>query len=411
MDFSNSVRLYEEAKGLIPGGVTSSRRPTKFVEGKYPIFFSRGKGSHSWDVDGNEYIDWICSFGPLVLGHCNENVDNEVIRNIKNGFCFSMVHPVQNDFAKKLIEIIPCAEMVRIVTSGSDATAAAIRIARVFTKKDKVVRWGYHGWHDWSYGGAGTDRVAIGVPDSVKQDILTFNYNDPGSLEEAFKNNRDNIACVIMQPLEASKELPDPGFLESVKRITHENGALLIFDEIRCGFRVALGGAQEYYSVIPDLACFSKAIANGYPISTVVGKREVMEPSQETRLSATFFPNTFPMFAALATIKELQERNGIDYMWKQGEALFKGIDSLAREYGVEAKMHGLPVIPMLKFNYTDEAINKKVKDYFFSEMVSRGILLHPGHHWFLSLAHTDKDIEDTLNAAEDCLSGLKKNIL
>jgi glutamate-1-semialdehyde-2,1-aminomutase len=411
MNFEKSVKLYEEAKDLIPGGVTSARRPNKFVEGKYPVFFSRGKGSHSWDVDENEFIDWVCSFGPLILGHCNERVDKAVIEDIKNGFCFTMVNPIQNAFAKKLIEIIPCAEMVRMVTSGSDATAAAVRIARVYTKRDKVVRWGYHGWHDWSYGGAGTDRVAVGVPDSVVKDVLTFTYNDLDSLETVFKENEGSIACVIMQPFESSKEQPIPGFLEGVKKITSENGALLIFDEIRCGFRVALGGAQEYYNIIPDLACFSKAIANGYPISAVVGKREVMEPSQATRLSATFFPNTFPMVAALATISELEEKNGIEHMWKQGRVLAEGMESIAGSLGIEAKMLGLPVVPMFKFLFKDDALNMRCREHFFAAMVQKGILMHPNHHWFLSLAHTDKDVAETLNAAEVCFKNMKKEVL
>lgn len=410
MKFNNSDKFYQESLKLIPGGVTSARKPSKFVEGKYPIFFSRGKGSHAWDVDGNEFIDWICSFGPLVLGHCNNAVDKAVIDDIKSGFCFTMVNPIQNVFSKKMIEIIPCAEMVKIFTSGSDTTSAAIRIARIYTGKNKVIRWGYHGWHDWCYGGAGSDRKSIGVPESVKSDILTFTYNDLDSLEDVFKKNSGNVACVIMQPFEASKELPKEGFLEGVKQISHENGALLIFDEIRTGFRVAMGGAQEYFNVLPDIACFSKAIANGYPVSVVAGKKDVMLKSAGTRFSATFFPNTFPMIAALATIREIQENNGIEFMWKQGRKIWDGFNSLINDLNIEAKIYGLPVIPMLRFIYKDEGLNLKCKEYFFSEMIQKGILLHPNHHWFLSLAHTDKDVDDTLNAAESCFSKLKNII-
>ena len=410
MNFSNSEKFFEEACEISPGGVTSERQPSKFIPGKYPIFLSHGKGSHVWDVDGNEFIDWICSYGPLVLGHHNENVDNAVFENIKNGFCFTFFHPIHNTLIKKLLEIMPWADMAKILTNGSDATAAAIRIARVYTEKDKVIRWGYHGWHDWCYGGAGTDRIPYGVPKDSVKDILTFDYNDLNSLEEVFKQNKGNIACVIMQPFEASKELPKEGFLKGVKEITHNNNAVLIFDEIRTGFRVSLGGALEYFNVIPDMACFSKAMANGYPISVVVGKKEVMLPSQKTRISGTFFPNTFPMVAALETIKEIQNRNGIEYMWRQGNKLVNGFKSLIRDFNIEAEMIGLPVIPMLKFNYNDPDINMKYKNIFFSEMVEKGILLHPNHHWFLSLAHTDKDVDDTLNAAEESFSKLKKII-
>ena len=408
MNFSKSESLFEEAKKLSPGGVTSERQPAKFIPGKYPIFMSKGKGSHVWDVDGNEFIDWICSYGPLVLGHCNENVDNAVIENIKNGFCFTLFHPIHNSLIKKLLEIMPWFEMAKILTSGSDSTAAAIRIARVYTGKDKVIRWGYHGWHDWSYGGAGTDREAFGVPKSIKEDILTFNYNNLNSLDQVFKQNKGKVACVIMQPFEASKELPKKGFLEGVKEITHDNDAILIFDEIRTGFRVAMGGAEQYYNVFPDMACFSKAMANGYPISAVLGKKEIMLPSQKTRISGTFFPNTFPMVAALATIKEIEDKKGIEFMWKQGEKLVHGFENLIDTFGIEAKMIGMSVIPMLIFTYNNPDTNNKYKEIFFGGMVERGILLHPNHHWFLSLAHTSKDVDDTLNRAEDCFKILKK---
>jgi glutamate-1-semialdehyde 2,1-aminomutase/spore coat polysaccharide biosynthesis protein SpsF len=396
----NSKDLYSRAKAIIPGGVTNARHPSKFIKDKYPIFFKRGKGSHSWDVDDNEYIDWICSFGPLVLGHCNEEVDNAVIEDIRNGFCFTMVHPIQNKFIEKIIEIIPCAEMGKILTSGSDATSAAIRIARIYTNKTKVIRWGYHGWHDWCYGGAGTDREVIGVPNGIINDILSFEYNNIHSLEKAFEENKNDVACVIMQPFESSKELPENNFLESVKKVTHDNDAILIFDEIRTGFRVALGGAQEYFNVIPDMACYSKAMANGYPISVLVGKKDIMEVSKNTRISATFFPNTFPMTASLKTIDILIKNNAIEYMWEKGIKLVNGFKKIINDFDIRAEIIGLPVIPMLIFKYDDENINDNCKNIFFSEMIEKGILLHPNHHWFLSLAHTDEDIDQTLNAAE-----------
>lgn len=241
MKLGKSKELFKKAEKIIPGGVTNARHPSKFIIGKYPIFFEKGKGSHSWDVDGNEYIDWICSFGPLVLGHCNEEVDNAVIQDLKKGFCFTMVHPIQNKLIEKIIEIIPCAEMGKILTSGSDTTSAAIRIARIYTKKNKVIRWGYHGWHDWCYGGAGTDKRVIGVPSGIIDDILTFEYNNIESLKKVFEQNKDEVACVIMQPFEASNELPKNDFLNEVKEVVHRNKAILIFDEIRTGFRVALG--------------------------------------------------------------------------------------------------------------------------------------------------------------------------
>ncbi|OQX50975.1 MAG: hypothetical protein B5M53_11545 [Candidatus Cloacimonas sp. 4484_209] len=405
-----SERLFEEASEIIPGGVTSARHPSKFVQGYYPIFMNRGSKCHVWDVDGNEYIDWILSFGPLVLGHANPRVDNVVKKNLDEGFCFTMVHPVQNDLARKLIRIIPCAEMVKFVTSGSDATSAAIRIARVYTGRDKVIRWGYHGWHDWSYGGSGTDREPVGVPEGIKKDILTFRYNDLDSLESVFKSNKGEVACVIMQPYEVSKEWPKDGFLEGVKKITHENGAVLIFDEIRTGFRIAMGGAQEYFNVIPDLSAVSKAIANGYPISAVVGKREIMQVAATTRISSTFLVNSFPMYAAIETLNELEEKDGIRYMWRLGKLLTDGLTDIIKDSGVEAEVVGVPPIPMVKFIEKNLERRELIKRTFYKETTKRGVLFHPNHCWFLSLAHTMDDVTKTLEVAKESLEAAKREV-
>ncbi len=401
--FNKSEELFAEAKSLIPGGVTSARHPSKFVPGAYPIFMNRGKGSHVWDVDGNEYIDWVMSFGPMVLGHCHPRIDRVVRESLEQGFCFTMVHPSQNVLAKELIETIPCAEMAKFFISGSDATSAAIRVARIFTGREKVVRWGYHGWHDWCYGGAGTDRVAYGVPEGIKKDVFTFTYNDLDSLETVFQSNQGQIACVIMQPYETSAAMPKQGFLEGVVDIAHRNGAVVVFDEIRSGFRVALGGAQEYFKITPDLACVSKAMANGFPISAVVGKREVMEVAAKARFSATFFVNAFPMLAAIETIRELKESNGVAYMWKIGGKLMEGLTKIAEEQGVPIQMAGLPPIPMLKFTEPDEARRATLKKAFFTETAKRGVLLHPNHCWFLSVSHTEKDLNTTLEVARESL--------
>jgi len=400
--------MFEEAQRVIPGGVTSARHPRKFIPGEYPIFMNRGKGSHTWDVDGNEYIDWIVSFGPVILGHAHPAVEEIVRKDLTKGFCLTMCQPVQNELAKKLIEIIPCAEMVKFLTGGSDATSGAIRIARVFTGKEKVIRWGYHGWHDWCYGGAGTDREAVGVPEGIKKDVLTFSYNDLDSLEEVLKENKDAVASVIMQPYEVKGGLPRKGFLEGVRELTHEHGAVLIYDEIRTGFRMALGGAQEYFGVTPDLTTISKAMANGYPISAIVGKREIMQAAAKTRLSATFFVNSFPMVAALATINELEKRDGIRYMWVSGKKLMRGLARIVQEEGVGAEVIGVPPLPMLRFIDRDEKTREGLKAAFFSAATQRGVLFHPNHHWFLSLAHTQQDIDRTLEVSRKSLKTAKK---
>ncbi len=410
ISFEKSKALFDEAQKIIPGGVTNARHPTKFYPGYYPIFMHRGRGCRVWDVDGNEYIDWILSFGPIILGHAHSRVDKAVVACLKQGFCFTMVHPVQNMLAQLLIDIIPSAEMVKFLVGGSDVTSAAIRIARIYTGRDMVIRWGYHGWHDWCYGGAGSDRESYGVPEGIKQDILTFQYNDLDSLESVFRKHRGKIACVIMQPYEATKEFPLDGFLEGVKRITHENGSVLIFDEIRTGFRMALGGAQEYFGVVPDMTAVSKAIANGYPISAVVGRREVMQVADKTRLSSTFLVNAFPMIAAIETIHELQEKKGVEYMWAQGKRLMEELKSIIDEQGVDARVMGLPPLPLINFTDRDARKREALKKRFFLETTARGILFHPNHGWFLSLAHREKDITKTLEVSRDSLRIAKKSV-
>jgi glutamate-1-semialdehyde 2,1-aminomutase len=410
LSLEKSEALFQEARELLPGGVTNARHPSKFYPGHYPIFMHRGKKCHVWDVDDNEYIDWILSFGPIILGHAHPRVEEAVHRSLEQGFCFTMVHPVQNELARLLIDIIPCAEMVKFLVGGSDVTAAAIRIARIYTGRNKIVRWGYHGWHDWSYGGAGTDRESFGVPEGIKQDILTFTYNDLDSLESVFNKHRGQIAGVIMQPFEASVELPKEGFLEGVRRLTREHGAVLIFDEIRTGFRMALGGAQEYFGVIPDLAAVSKAIANGYPISALVGRREIMQMAEKTRFSSTFLVNSFPMFAAIETLREIQETKGIEYMWRQGKRLMDGLESIIGELGIDARMIGVPPLPLLRFTEKNETLREGLKKSFYVETTRQGVLFHPNHCWFLSLGHTDEDIEKTLEVSRSSMKAAKEKI-
>ncbi|KKL45302.1 hypothetical protein LCGC14_2357030, partial [marine sediment metagenome] len=224
------------------------------------------------------------------------------------------------------------------------------------------------------------------------------------------KNNRGKVAGVIMQPYEATMEWPAEGFLEGVKRLTHEHGAVLIFDEIRTGFRMALGGAQEHFGVVPDMAAVSKAIANGYPISAVVGKRDVMGKAADTRLSSTFLVNSFPMAAALETLHELEEKGGIDYMWGLGKRLMKGLDEIVKEEGVDAEVKGAPPLPYLSFIGKNDDKRESIKKVFYTEAAQRGVLFHPNHCWFLSMGHTPGDVEKTLEVSRDSLKQAKKTI-
>jgi len=414
--FQRSRQLFQEAKNLVPGGVQKSRHPSVYVPGSYPIFLQRGEGSHIFDVDGNEYIDWLLSYGPIILGHCYPRVNEAVMREIKKGSLLNLVQPVQNDLARKLIEIIPCAERVIFLKTGSEATSAAIRIARIYTGKEKVVRWGFHGWHDWCYGGEG-------VPGKVTEDILTFEYSNLNSLEKVLEENKNQVACIIMMPLEV--ELPEEGFLQGVRELAASHGMVLIFDEIRSGFRMALGGAQEYFGVTPDLATFSKGIANGYPLSVVVGKEDIMAAVEKTFISGTFFPDSAAIVAALETIRELERTNGVKHMWNIGKKLTDGLNELVSGLRIQAEVIGPIPMPFLLFGKKEqygkvwrsegegktqaEEKTRIYRDTFYAEATKRGVFFHPNHHWFTCLSHTDEDVKKTLQVAEQALDIAKNS--
>ena len=409
-----SHQLFKEAQDLVPGGVQKSRHPSMFVPGAYPIFMQKGEGSHIFDVDGNEYIDWLLSYGPIILGHCYPRVDEAVMREIRKGFLLNLAQPIQNDLARKLIEIIPCAQRVIFLKTGSGSTSAAIRIARVYTGREKVVRCGFHGWHDWCYGGEG-------VPRQATENVLSFSYNNLDALEKVLAENANQVACIIMMPLEV--EMPEEGFLEGVRELATAYKAVLIFDEIRSGFRMALGGAQEYFGVTPDLATFSKGIANGYPLSVVVGEEEIMAAVEKTFISATFFPDSMAMVAALETIRELQRTDGVGHIWDIGRKLTDGLKELVSGFPIPAEVIGPTPMPYLLFGRRQdygkvwsskgekpsqgEKKSKIYRDTFYAETIKRGIFFHPNHHWFTCLSHSEEDVNKTLGVVEEALSTLR----
>mgnify|MGYP000892654180 FL=1 len=296
LTLTRSEELYAQARRLVPGGILGIRRPYNFVPGEYPIFLDRAIGGRCWDVDGNEYVDMLAAYGPIILGHREKEIDDAVIAQMEKGFCMNLAQPLQNELATKLCELIPCAEKVVMVKTGSDATTAAIRIARGYTGKLKILRCGYHGWHDWCV------EVKGGVPAKLWEDTHEFHYNDLDGLDALIAQHKDDVAAIIVtpvgHPLGHPVEAPAPGFLAGVRERATQVGAVLVFDEIRSGFRVALGGAMARYGVTPDLATIGKAMANGYPISAVVGKHEFMDMVDgKVFISSTFFPNSLEMAA------------------------------------------------------------------------------------------------------------------
>lgn len=405
-----SEELYAEALDLIPGGILGIRRPYNFVPGEYPIFVVSGKGGRIADVDGNEYIDLLCSYGPIILGHREEVVDNAVIEQIRQrGFCFNLTQPMQNQLAAKMRELVPCAEMSIFVKTGSDATTAAIRIARGHTGRLKVLRCGYHGWHDWCV------EVKGGIPEKLWEDVHEFHYNDLDSLEKLLKEHKGNVAAVIItpvgHPLAHPVEAPRPGFLEGVRDLATAHGAVLIFDEIRTGFRVSMGGAQARYGVTPDLATFGKAMANGYPISAVVGRREVISAVEsKVFISSTFFPNSLEMVAALKTIEILERERVPDKLWARGQKLLDRLGRVVAASGVPCTLSGIPPMPFITFDADPQKKYKERRNLFYTELIRRGVFLQPYHHGYICYRHTDEELDRVVGTVEEALVEVRRRI-
>jgi glutamate-1-semialdehyde-2,1-aminomutase len=392
------------ARRVIPSQTqTFSKGPTQFVQGVSPAFLARAEGSHVWDVDGNEYIDYISALGPIILGHNYPPVTAAAVKQIKEGTAFSLPHYLEVELAELLVEVIPCAEMVRFCKNGSDATAGAVRGARAFTGREKVACAGYHGWQDWFIG---TTTRRLGVPKATQELTLTFEYNDLESLERLFTENPGEIAAVILEPVGVVD--PHEGFLARVKEVTHRNGALLIFDEVVTGFRLALGGAQEYYGVTPDLACFGKAMANGYPLSAVVGRREVMELFDEIFFSFTFGGEAVSLAASLATIREMREKDIFGHLWEQGRKLQDGYNVMAKELGLAEQTACIGLAPhtVMTFKGTEQADALTMRSLLQQELVKRGVLFLVGNN--LSYSHSDADVEHTLRAYRAALEYLSQ---
>ncbi|HVP43793.1 MAG TPA: aminotransferase class III-fold pyridoxal phosphate-dependent enzyme [Terriglobales bacterium] len=401
-----SQGLKEEARRLIPSySQTFSKGPTQFVQGVSPVYLARARGSHVWDVDDNEYIDYSMALGPVILGHADPDVNRAIGQQMESGYAFSLPHPLEVELAKVLVEMIPCAEMVRFAKNGSDVTAGAVRAARGFTGRDMVAFCGYHGWQDWYIGATTRNK---GVPAAVQQLVAGFEYNNLASLERIFAEHRGQVAAVIMEP--AGVIAPQEGFLQQVKDLAHREGALLIFDEVITGFRMALGGAQEYFKVTPDLGCFGKAMGNGYPIAAVVGRRDVMEIFDEVFFSFTFGGDALGLAAALATIRALRERKAIDRIWEQGERLRDGYNTLAQKLGLERYTACIGYPPRTVINFKDDTGAEwlALKSLFQQEVIKRGVLC-AGYH-MLCASHSAQDVEHTLRAYRAALGVMAEAI-
>ena len=390
---------YERARNVIPAGSqTFSKGVTQFVDGFAPKFLHRGKGARVWDVDGNEYLDYIMGCHPLVLGYADPDVNAAVAEQLELGSTFSQMNPLEVEVTEQLVETIPCAEAARFGKNGADATTVAVRVARAVTGRDHVAYCGYHGWHDWYI--ANTD-LNSGIPKFNQELAHAFTYNDLDSLQVLFERHPRQIACVIMEPLTVLE--PQNDFLGEVKKLAHHHGALLIFDEIITGFRFAMGGAQELTGVTPDLATFAKGISNGIPLSAIVGKKEYMFALEKTFFSFTYGGDCLGLAAAKACIPKLKRDKVPDHLWAVGTTLKNGYNALAAQYGLEAftSCIGYPCRSIITFDGQGRFDELEIKSYFQQELIRRGVLWTAYHA--LSFAHKHDDIDETLNAYEDVL--------
>lgn len=406
LTLDRSMALFEEAKKVSPGGVMGIRRPYNFVQGEYPIFIDRGYKGHIVDVDGNDYIDMLCAYGPIILGYGEAEINDAVKAQMdQKGFCFSLVQKVQNDLEKRLIDLIPCAEQVILVKTGSDATSLAVRIARGYTDKKYVLRCGYHGWHDWCV------EVHGGVPDEISSLTVEFEYGMLDDLEDKLKAHEGDVACIILtpvgHPLAKPVLTPPPGYLEGVRKLADKYGAVLVFDEVRTGFRVSMGGAQERYGVTPDMGTFGKALANGYPISAVAGKKNIMEVvEKKVFVSSTFFPNSLEMVAAMKCLDILEREKVPDSIWRRGAIFLERLRSIAESSDIPLTVSGIPPMPFLTFDKVEgdgEKTHKARREYFYTQTIRRGLFIQPYHHWYIAHRHSDEDLENALGAVSEAL--------
>lgn len=397
--YPRSRALFERAQRVIPGGIHLSGRPLVDAE-TTPMYFDRAKGCRLWDVDGREYVDYLMAFGPFLLGYAHPEVDQAADEQGRRGRLLSMNHPLHVRFVETLVERFPGADMGVFFRSGSEATTAALRIARRATGRRKVARCGYHGWHDWCV------PKEDFVPAGLDAQVVEFCANEPASLEAALGARRGEVAAVIVAP---EMVLPhDPAVFHELLRVAHAHGAVFIMDEVKTGLRIAPGSVSARVGLTPDVITVSKALGNGWPAAAVLGRREVMEHGAGMHYSATFHGDTAAMAAALATIEIVERTRAAAYVERLGARLIEGLGGVARAHGVPAEAYGepLPAMPFFRFTHESPEARAAATRTFYREVLAHGILLHPRHMWFVSLAHTDEDITRTIAVADEAMASV-----
>lgn len=397
--YQKSYQLWEKGKkSLIQGSITLSKDPNLYTFGAYPVYLKSGHGAIVRDIDGNTYIDFQSGLGAIILGHAYKPVVKAISAQLRKGSLQSLAHPLTVELAQRIQKVIPGAERVRIVKSGSDATTLAVRIARAYTGKDKIFACHFHGWHDWYYILSTTNNR--GIPGNNKENVFEAPYNDLAKLEEMFAKYHDTVAAIILEPV--SLVAPKENFLADLIQLAHKHHALVIFDEVITGFRFAHGGAQAYYHVTPDLCCFAKAIGNGMPIGLTCGLKDIMEKTADVASSMTFGEEAATLAGSLAILDVLEHEPVSEHIWKLGTVFQKGFNQITRELHIPVECIGLP--PRLELVFKDYSAHKRLelKAYFLQETARHGILF--GNMIFINYSHTEGNIQKALNVAKNVLT-------
>lgn len=394
-------QLWDKALSLMPRGTqTMSKCPDQFVDGVYPKFVKSGKGAYLKGLDGKKYLDFMCGLGPIILGYNNRKVNSAIKKQLRNGIIFSWPTVLEQELAELITEVVPSAEQVRFAKNGTDVNLAAVRIARSFTGKEKILKpiGGYHGWGDWH----GISLRPYGIPKCLEELIDEFEFNNLESLESLLK--KDDVAAVIMEP--QALTIPQPGYLRGVRDLCDKYGCLLIFDEIVTGFRWALGGVQEIEGVVPDLTCLGKGMANGMPIAAIAGKREYMQELNHAFFSMTFGGECLSLVASIETIKILKTKD-YSHIWEMGNLLDSGIKETAKKYDLDINFVGSAPRHNLTFSseYEDSVAMKGV---FYQEMVKQNILFP--NVIYIQFSHKERDIQRTIDVSDKAFRYVKENL-
>lgn len=406
LDLTKSKYYVNKALDIIPGlAHTFSKAPYSYVENVYPAYMKYGTGSHVWDVDENEYIDYVLGLGPIILGYNYPSVTEAIVDALQKGITFSMPHYMEIELAELMCSVVPSAEMVKFTKTGSDAVTAAVRAARAITGRDKIAYCGGGGvWHDWFI--VSTSRN-LGVPKFNRELIKIFQYNKIETLQQIFEENKGEVAAVCIEPV--VYESPTQTFLKDVQKLTNENNAILIFDEVVTGFRIALGGAQQHFGIKPDLSCFGKAMGNGMPLGAVAGQKEYMKVFHDVFYSTTYAGEIPSLAAGIATISTIKNKNVISHLWDKGTELKAVFQKIVQQFDLDIAVIGMPHRLGLLVNDKTGVDSLLLKSILYQECIERGIIFGPGSilHTF---SHTTDDTKKTTDAFTNAVEILKKSI-